>query len=216
MVTAFSCGPACWNQSPIRAPMATPRTARSPPMGSTQISERAKPSASCSQMSSDSQAYSAPSRSSPCTATDGDSSCGTVSTSYSRLNIALAAVSKRSARSVPQARKPTSAVWGRTSKPPECLLLGDGRQGDHLDAEVEAHDPNPGGDPPLLRDAPGLHPDDLAVAGDEEHLVARPHDVGAGDEAPLARQLGRDDALAAPVLGGVVLEIRPLAVAAVG
>src|SRR5207245_8924241 len=56
IVTAFSCGPTCWNQSPIGAPMATPRTDRSAPMGSTHTSERAKPSASCSQMSSDSHA----------------------------------------------------------------------------------------------------------------------------------------------------------------
>src|SRR5207244_1492648 len=96
-------------------------------------------------------------------------------------------------------------------KPPESLLLGDGRQGDDLHPGVEAHDPDPGGHPSLLRDAPGLHPDDLAVAGDKEHLVARAHDIGAGDEAPLTRQLRGDDALAAARL--TMLSWSPPAVA---
>src|SRR2546425_191217 len=83
------------------------------------------------------------------------------------------------------------------------------------DPGILAHPPHPGRRPALLGDAAGLDADRLAVAGDQERLVARPRRVGAGPEAPAAGQLGGDDALAAPVLAGVVLEVGALAVAAV-
>src|SRR5262249_3963552 len=119
----------------------------------------------------------------------------------------------------------TSSDRSRISRRSSTRLLGFGGSGAFgLDASdpadlvvgVEVDDPHAHRVTALRRDIARVDTDDLALGGDDEHVVTRPDLEHAHHGAVAAAGLDVDDALAGAALQPILVERRALAIAALG